>query len=126
MAALDLSHKCGYIVAMKQRVVRARIDDELKAQSAAVLAACGLEVSDAIRLFLRQVVLRGGLPFAVRDHGGVRVVAPARLQAMKRSAQARDRALAEQGKLSAGQMFLIRPEQVRQVELKWPAVALSD
>jgi DNA-damage-inducible protein J len=111
---------------MKQRVVRARIDDELKAQSAAVLAACGLEVSDAIRLFLRQVVLRGGLPFAVREQGGVRVVAPARLQAMKRSAQARDRALAEQGKLSAGQTFLIRPEQVRQVKLKWPVVALSD
>ncbi|HEY3118557.1 MAG TPA: type II toxin-antitoxin system RelB/DinJ family antitoxin, partial [Chloroflexota bacterium] len=34
---------------MKNSVVRARIDDELKAQSGAVLAACGLEVSDAIR-----------------------------------------------------------------------------
>jgi DNA-damage-inducible protein J len=111
---------------MKQQIVRARIDDELKVQSGAVLAACGLEFSDAIRLFLRQVVIHGGLPFAVREHRGVRVVAPARLQAMKRAAQARDHALAASGELPAGQMLLIRPEQARKARLQWPAVALSD
>ena len=111
---------------MKKHVVRARIDDELKVQSGAVLAACGLEVSDAIRLFLRQVVIRGGLPFAVRDRGKVRVVAPARLLAMKRAAQARDHALAAEGKLAAGELFLIRPEQARKAKLKWPAAALRD
>lgn len=52
---------------MKDTVVRARIDAGLKAQAAEVLRVNGLEVSDAIRLFLRQVVRRGGLPFAVRD-----------------------------------------------------------
>jgi DNA-damage-inducible protein J len=111
---------------MKNHVVRARIDDELKARSGAVLAACGLEVSDAIRLFLRQVVIRGGLPFSVRDRGGVRVVAPERLRAMKRAAQARDHALAKEGKLAGGELFLIHPEQARKAKLKWPAAKLSD
>ena len=70
---------------MKDAVVRARIDPELKAQAAAVLKANDLELSDAIRLFLRQVVRRGGLPFAVRDPG-VRVVSGKQLWAMKRKA----------------------------------------
>ena len=41
---------------MKNAVIRARIDSELKANALRVLAACGLESSDAIRLFLQQVV----------------------------------------------------------------------
>lgn len=52
---------------MKSSVVRARVDEHLKKQAAEVLKQNGLEMSDAIRLFLRQVVRRGGLPFPVRD-----------------------------------------------------------
>jgi DNA-damage-inducible protein J len=52
---------------MKSSVVRARVDDLLKAQASAVLASCGLEMSDALRLFLSQVVNQGGLPFPVRQ-----------------------------------------------------------
>jgi DNA-damage-inducible protein J len=111
---------------MKASVVRARIDSELKAQAAGVLAACGLELSDAIRLFLRQVVVRGGIPFSVRHAPGVRVVAPERLRAMKRAAQARDRALAARGERSDGQMFLIRPDQARAAKVKWPKTSLCD
>jgi DNA-damage-inducible protein J len=51
---------------MKSAVVRARIEADLKERAGEVLAANGLELSDAIRLFLRQVVLKGGLPFHVR------------------------------------------------------------
>jgi DNA-damage-inducible protein J len=54
---------------MKTEVVRARIETDLKAQAAAILAATGLEMSDAIRLFLRQVVRSGGLPFSVKSSG---------------------------------------------------------
>ena len=50
---------------MNDAVIRARIDAKLKADAVAVLSACGLEVSDAIRLFLMQVVAQRGLPFAV-------------------------------------------------------------
>jgi hypothetical protein len=85
-----------------------------------------LELSDAIRLFLRQVVVRGGIPFPVRNQRGVSVVAPVRLDAMKRAAQARDRALAARGELSDGRMFLIRPDQARAAKVKWPSASLCD
>ncbi|MDZ7651137.1 MAG: type II toxin-antitoxin system RelB/DinJ family antitoxin [Burkholderiaceae bacterium] len=42
--------------------VRARVEPQLKEQAAAVLQAQGLDVSTAIRLFLRSVVEKGGLP----------------------------------------------------------------
>lgn len=42
--------------------VRARVEPELKHEAAAILKAAGLDVSTAIRLFLRSVVEKGGLP----------------------------------------------------------------
>ena len=45
--------------------VRSRVEPELKRDAAAVLKAAGLDVSTAIRLFLRSVVETGGLPIAV-------------------------------------------------------------
>lgn len=51
---------------LKNTDVRCRIDEELKARATEVLNACGLSVSDAMRLFLRQVVETQGLPFEVR------------------------------------------------------------
>ena len=42
--------------------VRSRIEPELKREAAAILKAAGLDVSTAIRLFLRSVVEKGGLP----------------------------------------------------------------
>jgi DNA-damage-inducible protein J len=50
--------KTGYITA--------RIEPKLKARAARVLAAVGVSTTDAITMFLRQVVLRNGLPFDVR------------------------------------------------------------
>jgi DNA-damage-inducible protein J len=45
--------------------VRSRIDLELKQNASAVLEASGLDISTAIRLFLRSVVETGGLPIAI-------------------------------------------------------------
>jgi DNA-damage-inducible protein J len=42
--------------------VRSRVEPELKHEAAAILKASGLDVSTAIRLFLRSVVEKGGLP----------------------------------------------------------------
>jgi len=42
--------------------VRSRVEPELKREAAAVLKAAGLDLSTAIRLFLRGVVQQGGLP----------------------------------------------------------------
>ncbi|WP_213876147.1 type II toxin-antitoxin system RelB/DinJ family antitoxin [Pseudomonas sp. dw_358] len=51
---------------LKTTDVRCRIEEDLKERASAVLNACGLSVSDAMRLFLRQVVEVQGLPFQVR------------------------------------------------------------
>jgi DNA-damage-inducible protein J len=45
--------------------VRSRVEPELKREAVAVLKAAGLDVSTAIRLFLRSVVETGGLPIEV-------------------------------------------------------------
>lgn len=42
--------------------VRCRVEPELKEEATAVLRAAGLDISTAIRLFLRSVVEKGGLP----------------------------------------------------------------
>ena len=110
---------------MKDAVVRARIDIELKAQAAAVLKTNDLKLSDAIRLFLRQVVRRGGLPFAVRDPG-MRVVSGKRLWAMKRKAQARDRALVARGEVPPEAMLLLRPKRLEGARIEWPDASLID
>ncbi|TLY73857.1 MAG: type II toxin-antitoxin system RelB/DinJ family antitoxin [Gammaproteobacteria bacterium] len=110
---------------MKEAVVRARIDVELKVQAAAVLKANDLELSDAIRLFLRQVVRRGGLPFAVRDPG-VRVISGKQMWAMKRKAQARDHALAARSEAPAEAMLLLRPQRLRGARIEWPDAPLID
>lgn len=50
----------------KSAEVRSRIEPDLKEKSTEVPADLGLDLSGAIRLFLRQVVEVGGLPFDVR------------------------------------------------------------
>ena len=44
-------------------VVRARIDERVKEEAAAILAATGLTVSDAFRMMLMRVVADRALPF---------------------------------------------------------------
>lgn len=110
---------------MKNAVVRARIDHQLKEQARAVLQHHGLEMSDAIRLFLQQVVHSGGLPFAVRDPN-LRVVSGKHLAAMKRAEQARDRDLAAAGALPAEARLMLRPERLEGAEIQWPSGSLLD
>jgi DNA-damage-inducible protein J len=50
----------------KTQTVRARIEPGLKRDAEAVLKKIGLTSSEAITLFLTQVKLNQGLPFAVR------------------------------------------------------------
>ena len=42
-----------------------RIDREIKARATALFASLGLDMSSAVNLFLRQCVLRGGIPFPI-------------------------------------------------------------
>lgn len=104
---------------MKQSVVRARIDEKLKSEASAVLESCGLGLSDAIRMFLDQVVKQRGLPFPVRAR---HIVSGDQLCKMKRKAQQRDRELAANEDISAGEFLLISPERMRDAKIVWPAI----
>ncbi len=50
----------------KSETIRARVEPELKQEAEAVLSALGLNASQAITLFYRQVALRRALPFEVK------------------------------------------------------------
>jgi len=54
---MDMS-KTGYITA--------RVEPKLKAAAGRVLTRVGVSTSDAVTMFLRQVVLQQGIPFDVR------------------------------------------------------------
>ena len=51
---------------MKDAVVRARVRPELKEEAEKVFATLGINTTEAIRMFLSQVKLHRGLPFAVQ------------------------------------------------------------
>jgi DNA-damage-inducible protein J len=65
--------KTGYITA--------RVEPKLKARAARVLAKVGVSTTDAITMFLTQVVLRGGLPFEARAPSAETQAALAELEA---------------------------------------------
>jgi DNA-damage-inducible protein J len=47
-------------------MVHVRVDEHVKAQATATLAAMGLSVSDAVRVFLMRVVADQQLPFTLK------------------------------------------------------------
>lgn len=47
-------------------LVRAQVDENLKAEATEILAAMGLTVSDFVRIGLTKVVHEKGLPFEMR------------------------------------------------------------
>lgn len=51
---------------MKSESVHVRVDSSVKASAESVLANLGLSTTDAINMFLRQVVYNGGIPFDVK------------------------------------------------------------
>lgn len=50
----------------KTETVYTRVEPDIKAGAEAVLSKLGLTPSEAINLFLNQVILNNGLPFEVR------------------------------------------------------------
>lgn len=46
--------------------INVRIDPATKAAAEALFATFGITVTDAINIFLRQSIMEGGFPFAVR------------------------------------------------------------
>jgi DNA-damage-inducible protein J len=50
---------------MKTAIVHARVEPQMKQKAEGVLRKLGLTPTEAIRIFYRQIALRGGLPFPV-------------------------------------------------------------
>lgn len=50
----------------KTTTVRARVENKLKAEVEAVLQKLGLTTSQAIIIYLKQIALNEGIPFAVK------------------------------------------------------------
>jgi DNA-damage-inducible protein J len=50
---------------MKTAVVHARMEPQTKHKAEGVLSRLGITPTEAIRVFYRQIALRGGLPFSV-------------------------------------------------------------
>ncbi len=51
---------------MATTMVHVRVDEKVKAQATETLAAMGLSVSDAVRVFLMRVVAEQQMPFALK------------------------------------------------------------
>ena len=110
---------------MKNAVIRARIDAELKAKASEVLKVHGLVMSTVIRRFLQQVVECGELPFDAYEPSE-QVTSGEQLWAMKRAAQARDRRLVESGEAPPEAMVMLRPARLKGAEIEWPGDSLLD
>jgi len=48
---------------MKNAVIRARIDEKIKEEAAAVLAASGMTVSEALRMMMIRIATEKSIPF---------------------------------------------------------------
>jgi DNA-damage-inducible protein J len=55
--------------------IRTRVTADLKTEAVEILNSCGLNVSDAVRLFLKQVVSHRGLPFEVKAPNATTIAA---------------------------------------------------
>lgn len=60
---------------MSACVIRSRIDPAVKGEASRLFHEMGLTMSDAIRLFLYQVVAEKALPFSVKAPNAVTVAA---------------------------------------------------
>ena len=53
--------------------IQVRIDEKTKKSSQRVLDKIGLDMSSAVKMFLRQVVMRQGIPFSALTENGLTV-----------------------------------------------------
>ena len=50
---------------MKTAVIHARVEPQTKRKAEGVLKKLGITPTEAIRIFYRQISLRGGIPFSI-------------------------------------------------------------
>ena len=67
----------------RTETIRARVEPELKSEAEAILKEVGLSSSEAMRLFLYQIVRQRGLPFEVKIPNAETMAAIEELEAGK-------------------------------------------
>ena len=67
----------------RTETIRARVEPELKSEAEAILKEVGLSSSEAMRLFLYQIVRQRGLPFEVKIPNAETIAAIEELEAGK-------------------------------------------
>ncbi len=70
-------------------MLHVRVDDETKAQATEALAAMGMSVSDAVRLFLRRVVVDQTFPLELKVPNAETLAAMEESRAMMATRRAR-------------------------------------
>ena len=76
-------------MATQTSMLHVRVDDETKEKATAALNEMGLSVSDAVRLFLRRVVVEQALPLELKVPNAETRAAMAEVDAMARTGKAR-------------------------------------
>jgi DNA-damage-inducible protein J len=76
-------------------MVHVRVDEQIKAQATETLAAMGLSLSDAVRVFLVRVVADRQLPFALKAPNAETRAAMAEADEIARAHRARFGSAAE-------------------------------
>ena len=67
------------------KMIHVRVDEIVKEQATEALAAMGLSISDAVRLFLKRVVIEQSLPFELKVPNAETQAAIQQSRAMKRA-----------------------------------------
>lgn len=76
-------------------MVHVRVDDQVKTQATETLAAMGLTISDAVRVFLMRVVADKQMPFAIKVPNQETRTAMVEADEIVRSSRARFNSAAE-------------------------------
>ncbi len=62
---MSLTQLKGCFMPISTAMVHVRVDEQVKAQATETLAAMGLSVSDAVRVFLMRVIADKQIPFTI-------------------------------------------------------------
>ena len=65
-----LSNRIAMKGGMSMAVLQIRIPNELKKEADELFQSLGLDTTTAVRMFLRQSLAYGGIPFRIRKTGG--------------------------------------------------------
>lgn len=64
--------------------INVRVDETVKKDATALLESLGLDMTTAVNLYLRQIIIRGGIPFDVRKPNVETLAAIEEVEKMRR------------------------------------------